>query len=308
MTLDRPKPKEPRKLFFKHIARKIFLEDWAIKLTALIITLGLWLGVTGLSTPTTRRLTVPLNINIASNAQIVNTPQREVAIKISGDKRKIEQLSLSDLSASIDLTDMQPGNSVVLLSPDSVFVPLPQGIKLDEIVPQSIAINLEVVEEREIRVEVTTTGQPAGGFEVYDKPFAVPSSIRVRGPASVVRKLETLKTEPIAIAGKKEGFTARQIAVIAPEAQVAMLNTVIDVMVRIGEKRTERVFTVPVDGLPGKSVSFTLSAPRTALQKAKVEDFKIEMELNENGEEVPRVVLPAELRDLATVRNEKLKP
>jgi hypothetical protein len=237
----------------------------------------------------------------------VNTPQREVAIKISGDKRKIEQLSLGDLSASIDLTDMQPGNSVVLLSPDSVFVPMPQGIKLDEIVPESIAISLEVVEEREIRVEVITTGQPAAGFEVYDKAITVPSSIRVRGPASVVRKLESLRTEAIEIAGKKESFTAKQVAVTASDPQVAILNTVVDVIVRIGEKRVERAFTLPAPGLPGRSVSFTFSAPRAALQKTKAEDFKIEIVLNENGDEVAEITPPPELQSFGPAKRVSLK-
>src|SRR5438309_8643991 len=65
--------REPRKLFFKHIVRKAILEDWGLKLTALVITLGLWFGVTGLSTPQYRSFTVPLNINLANNTEITNT-------------------------------------------------------------------------------------------------------------------------------------------------------------------------------------------------------------------------------------------
>ena len=40
-----------------------------MKLIALVITLGLWLGVTGLSTPTTKRFTVPLIPSISNNAR-----------------------------------------------------------------------------------------------------------------------------------------------------------------------------------------------------------------------------------------------
>ena len=35
----------PTQLFFKHILRKVFLEDWVLKLTALLITFALWYGV-----------------------------------------------------------------------------------------------------------------------------------------------------------------------------------------------------------------------------------------------------------------------
>src|SRR3982751_1063972 len=95
-------------LWTKHLVRKVFLEDWALKVIALVITLGLWFGVTGLSTPTTKRLTIPLSLNVSSNAMITNTPQDEVDIEISGDKRKVEQLNRTELTAYIDLTDFQP--------------------------------------------------------------------------------------------------------------------------------------------------------------------------------------------------------
>jgi hypothetical protein len=59
--------KEPNQLILKHLVRKAFLEDWLLKLTALVITLGLWFGVTGLGTPITKRFTVPLVPSISSS-------------------------------------------------------------------------------------------------------------------------------------------------------------------------------------------------------------------------------------------------
>lgn len=299
--------KAPRKLFARHILRKIFLEDWALKLLALIITFALWLGVTGLSTPTTKRLTVPLNLNIASNAQIVNAPQQDVEIEISGDKRKIEQMNRSDLVASIDLTDMPTGDRVVSLSPDNVYVPLPQGIKLVEVAPSRIGVNLEAVEEKEIEVKAVTDGSVAAGFEIYSSSV-LPPKIRVRGPSSIMKTLEYVETDKIDISGKKEEFTARQIGVNSPDRKAAVLNTVVDVFFRIGERRVERSFTMPVTGLPGKTASFTVYGPKTLLAKARVEQFKVEMYLNDAGEEEPQVVLPAELQDLAEIRKLKVTP
>ena len=277
-----------------------------MKLLALVITLGLWFGVTGLSTPTTKRVTVPLNLNISSNAQIVNVPPTEVTIDISGDKRKLEQINRNELSASVDLTEMPSGDRLVLLSPDTVYVPLPQGMRLIEVVPRSIAVNLEAVEEKEIEVKVETSGNPAMGYEMYGDPTALPQKIRVRGPASVMRILESVKTEAIDLTGKKDSFIARQVAVSASDPQAAVLNTVVDVSVRIGEKRIERTFTTTVTGLTGKTATFTLYGPKTLLQKAKADEFKVEMVLNDNGEGVPQVVLPNELQDVFEKRTVKL--
>ena len=64
-TTEQFTEKDQRQLFLRRLFRRVFLEDWLLKLIALAITLALWLGVTGLRAPTTVRLK-----NIALNPQI----------------------------------------------------------------------------------------------------------------------------------------------------------------------------------------------------------------------------------------------
>ncbi len=293
-------------LLAKHVLRKIFLEDWGLKLVALVITLALWFGVKGLSTPIKTHWTIPLNLSISSNAEITNQPPPEIAIDITGDKRKIDQIVKGDLVATVDLSDVQPGDWVISLSPDNVFVALPQGVKLVDVQPFRIPVKLEAVEEKDIEVNVGTTGEPASGFEVYTSA-SLPSKIRVRGPVSVVKNIDYVQTEKIDLSGKRDEFTAKQIPVSISNPKAAVLNTVVDVYFRIGEKRLERAFMTPVSGELGKTASFVLFGPRTLLQKIRVEQLKIEMYLNDSGEEAPRVVLPADLQDVVEIRNLKVK-
>jgi hypothetical protein len=304
MTLDRPKHKEPRKLFFKHIARKIFLEDWAIKLTALIITLGLWLGVTGLSTPTTKRFTIPLNLNVPNNAE-VTTAQQDVEIVVSGDKRKVDQINKADLIASVDLTDVATGDRVVTLMPENVAVTLPQGVKLVEVLPIRFLINLEAIEEKDIEVKARTQGNPAPGFEVYNTLIS-PQKIRVRGPASFVSTLEFVETAIVDLSGKKEEFTARQTPVSVANPKAAVLNTVVDVYFRIGEKRVERAFTLPIPGAPGNTISFVVYGPRSALTKLKADAIEVGWANGKMiGYQDPEIFLPTELQVVAEIRKVK---
>jgi YbbR domain-containing protein len=289
------------KLFAKHILRKVFLEDWALKLTALGITLALWLGVTGLSTPATRRITVPLYLYVASNAQVVNQPPQEVEVELSGDKRKVEQLNRSDLVASVDLSDTASGERVVSLSPQNVYMELPQGVKLTDIAPSRIAVTIEKVEEREVEVRVETTGTPAAGYEVYSTT-ALPPRIRVRGPESIVRMVEYVRTEKISIAGKTDDVTVRQVPVAASDPKAAVLNTFVDVVYRIGERRVDRPVTVPMPGVAGKTVSFILYGPRSVVNRIAAADIRVEMSLNSDGEETPSVTLPEDVRNSVEVR------
>lgn len=290
-----------RNLFAKHLIRKVFLEDWGLKLIALVITLGLWYGVTGLSTPTTKRFTIPLNLNYSSNAQIVNAPLQEVEIEVSGDKRKVEQINRADLAASLDLTDVAAGDRVILLSPETVYVGLPQGVKLVEIAPSRIAVNLEAVEEKDLEVKSKTTGEPAPGYEVYSTTI-LPPNVKVRGPASIVRTLEYVQTDKIELTGKTEEFTAKQVSVVAPDPKAAVLNTFVDVVFKIGEKRIGRSFTIPITGSAGKTATVTLFGPRTLLSKARPDAFKIEL-----SGDTPEVVLPPELQDIVEVKKVSVK-
>jgi YbbR domain-containing protein len=270
-----------------------------MKVIALVITLALWLGVSGLSTPTVKRFTVPLVMSISNNAEITNTPIQEVDVVLSGDKRKIDQINRSDLTAAIDLTDVMPGDRVLQLTPDNVSVALPTGVRLEDIQPSRIAVKLELVDEKDIVVRAETTGQPADGFEIYSTTVN-PAKVRVRGPASYVGSLDSVPTGAVDISGAKEDVSARQVPVSVPNAKASVFNTVVDVAIRIGETRVERSFLVSAAG--GKSVSATLYGPRSLLAKLRVADLKADIVKDEAGEDVAQLLLPDALQGIVEIR------
>ena len=300
--------KRPVTLFFKHIVRKVFLEDWLMKLVALAITFALWLGVTGLSTPGSESYTVPLNLRTSDSSVVTNSPIQEVEIRVSGDKRKIEQIKESDLRVSLDLTDVAAGDHVVSLTPDSVSFALPLGIKLDTIRPNRIHIRLENVEEKEIAVTAETEGSVPEGFELYSKTTS-PLKVRVRGPASFIKSLNSVSTEKIDLTNHDTNFTVRQIPInVSNPTKTTLLETVVDVTIRIGEKRVERIFLVPVKSQPGKKAAVVLFGGKSLFDGVKAEDLRVEMLKNDSGEETPQLNLPDQLSNKVEVRRVKLSP
>ena len=294
-------------LWVKHVLRKIFLEDWAMKLVALAITLGLWLGVTGLSTTKKERFSgVPVTFRVSNDAEITNAPVQDVNLVLSGDSRRLDEVRASDLNVSVDFTGITPADLIVTLEPGSVTVSgLPRGVTLDEIQPSRIPVKLEAVEEKDVDIHVETEGDPAAGYEVYST-ITSPPRVRVHGPADYVKTLEELPTERIALAGKKDDFTARQVPILVGDPKTTLLATVVDVAFRIGEKRVERTFHQPVTG-SNKTVTFTAYGPRTTLQKLKPDAFKVEMRLDDDGTEAPHVDVPPDLTDSILVRNVTVK-
>src|SRR5205085_6091433 len=118
-------------------------------------------------------------------------------------------------------TDIPAGDRVIPLTPDTVYVPLPQGIKLTEVQPSRIAVKLELVQEKDLEVRADTTGTPAAGFEVYQTTIQ-PQKIRVRGPASIVSMLTYVQTERIDLTNRREDLDARQVAVTSPDPKAAV--------------------------------------------------------------------------------------
>jgi YbbR domain-containing protein len=290
------------KLYFKNILRKVFLEDWLMKLVALVITFALWVGVTGLSQPAVQRMNgIPLALRYSENVD-VTSPVEELNIVISGDKRKIDQINKNDLIVSLDLTNEQPGDKVVQLTPSTISLPLPNGIKIDEITPRQITVKIEPLEVKEVPVNPVTSGQVAEGFEIYGQTVN-PPRIHVRGPANLVRPLAMVTTDKIDLTNKNADFTARQVSInLSNSAKITPLESVVDVSFRIGERRVERSFSVPVRDDPKRKVNVVLYGGRSLFDNLKPENLEVEMVKDGAGNERPTVTLPPQLVDRVEIR------
>lgn len=299
--------KEDWQFSIRRLLRRVFLEDWLMKVIALFITLTLWLGVTGLRAPKPARLrNIPLNLRVSNNIEVTNSPVQEVDLVITGDKRKIEQLNQRDLVVALDLTDVPAGERIVQITPDNVSVELPTGVKLEEIQPNKIAVKLEAVIEREITVRAETEGSVAENFEIYDKIIA-PTKVRLRGPESFIKSLDFVSTEKINLENRRENFTVRQVALNVSNPKVTVLDTVVDVTFLIGEKRIERMFSVSVkDAAGGKKAVVVLYGARSVLESLKPEDLQIETIKNEAGENTLSLILPAEVQGNIEIRKLKI--
>jgi len=291
---------------FKNLLRKVFLEDWVMKLVALVITLALWVGVTGLSTPTTTRMSgVPLTLRFSNNTEVTNSPVQEVDIVISGDKRKIDQINKNDLIVSLDLTDVSTGERVIQLTPENVTVPLPTGVKLDEIQPNKIAVRLETVEEKEIPVKAEIEGDVPEGFEIYSETVS-PPKVLVRGPAGFIRSLMSVSTESIDLSGRSEDFSVKQVPINVSNPKATPLETVVDITFRIGEKRIERLYLVPVNNDYEKKATVVLFGGKSLFDDIRADDLRVENVKTPSGEVTPQLIFPPRLEGKVEIRQLKL--
>lgn len=302
----RPAPSRAEKLL-----RRIFLEDWSLKLLSLAIAIVLWLLVTGQNQPVTAHVNVQLNFIRPPALELSNDPPRTVDVMLTGSRNKLDDLTSLDLVATVDITDQRAGERVLRLA-DKAQISLPQGIKVDGFQPSAIPIRLEEVIERQVNVEVKVEGKPAEGFEVYSV-HPNKGSVAVRGPASRVNALQKVTTESIWLAGHKESFTAANVTIDVPDPKVDLLEPVVSVNVDIGEQRIEKNFSgVTVTLAQGGKVqpattSVILLGAATLINSLKPEEVKILL----NADLEPQVEIPQALKGkviLKSVSTSKFVP
>ncbi|MFN2512688.1 MAG: CdaR family protein [Pyrinomonadaceae bacterium] len=297
-------------------ARKIFVEDWSLKLLALAITLVLWFAVTGQNQPLTIRTPVQLNLIRPSDLDISNDPPKTVEVVLKGSRPNLQRLSPLDLVATVDVSDHTAGERVIRLSLDRVTMQLPDGVKIESFQPGTIPVRLEPRVERQVPVEVKTEGRPADGYEVYGiNPAQL--TVRVRGPASRIEALQNASTETISVSGRQESFTAPRVAIDIADQKIEILDPLVDLTIEMGEKRIEKSFS----GVAARSISgveirpataeVTLSGPSSVLAELRPEDVKVVVHMSITGGSVAGLELPPAVKDrvkLLSVRPSQFSP
>lgn len=292
------------KKFISYWLKRIFIEDWLIKLLALVITMTLWFGVIGSQDQTQTRLRgISLNPLISNDLEITNSPAQEIDLVVSGDKRKLDQLNPNNLVVSLDLTDIGEGDREIQITPQNIKVDLPTGVKIDSIQPDKLAIQLEKVQERNVPVRVETEGSLAEGFEVYNTEVS-PKILRVRGPRSFVESLNFIATEKINLNGRKADFTVQQIPINLNSSKISPVNAAsVTVNFSIGQRRIEARYTVSFQTETKKGrADVTLYGADAILDKLSADEISVVEDKN-----IPkgfRVILPENLRDKVEIRNE----
>lgn len=270
-------PPAPSRL--EKLLRRIFIEDWSLKLLSLAIAIVLWLLVTGQNEPVTAHLNVQLNFIRPQSLEISNDPPRTVDVMLTGSRTKLDDLTSLDLVATVDLSEQRAGERVLRLA-DKAQIPLPQGVKVDGYQPSAIPVRLEPIVERQVVIEPRLEGKLVDGFEVYSV-HPNKGSVTVRGPESRVLALEKVTTESIWLGGRKESFTAPSVAIDVADPKVDLVEPIVSVDVEIGERRIEKTFsgvaTTSADGgrVQPASVSATLLGPASMVESLKPDELKV---------------------------------
>lgn len=179
--------------------RDILKRNLGYKLVSLALAIVFWIWITSLTEPASlwgkQTLDVPLVIyNQPSNLVVIsNIP----SITVRVDNNNNQGINIKNLFAYVDLKDAVAGEHSY-----QVFMDAPEGVKVESISPSNVVLKLDTVKDKIVPVLVSITGTPASGY-VLGNPVITPPVVNVRGPTSILEKLEDVSVE-VDVTGARE--------------------------------------------------------------------------------------------------------
>jgi YbbR domain-containing protein len=172
-----------------------------LKVVAIALATLLWLSVAG-EHVVERIMRVPLEFrNIPAELEVVGDPPATVDVRLRGSSGLLSRLEGTDVVAVIDLSTARPGSRLFHIRSDEVRAPY--GVEVAQVVPGTLAIELEKSAKRVVPVVPPLEGEPAPGY-VVGRITSDPATVEIRGPESRVRRLAEAITEPVSVAGSRE--------------------------------------------------------------------------------------------------------
>jgi YbbR domain-containing protein len=185
--------------------RRIFLENWPIKLASLVLAVTLWIYVTSKG-KTEMSITAPLELrNIPQGMVVVGDVPGSLELRLQGQERALRDIAAGKkVVGTVDLGRGKEGENIIHLSPDDIRKP--SGVLVTHLNPFEITVMLDRLDRKTIRLKPVLTGRPAPGYRVRDVSVN-PLRVTLEGPAGVIGSFAVLQTLPIDVNGMQETTT-----------------------------------------------------------------------------------------------------
>lgn len=192
---------------------KKITHNWLVKLISLIAAVLFWFYYNYEKLPE-KYFSVPLNAkNIPKALAIAESYQNTVTVKIRGSEEALQGINARDFEVELDLSQSIIGNNNF-----PVRVNLIKKVKKVKIVstdPREITIKLDRLTLKEVPVSITIINSPVEGYIKIGESF-YPKTAIVRGPDSIISKLNVVRTKPIDIGGVMGSIYRKEVELDLP--------------------------------------------------------------------------------------------
>jgi hypothetical protein len=273
----------------KRFLREVLLKNWNLKLTAILLTLILWLFVKG-ELGAEKVVALPLEVLVPRQMEITNDPPATIVVTMRGSIQPLP-------TCIVNLQEASEGEHTVMLTPQNVREPQGSRIEVLHLNPAQIVIKLEQTLSKEVDIIVPIQGELPKGFEIYRKS-SQPDRMTVSGPRSQMESLEEISTEAISIADLKQ-TTSFFVRLSLGDRPIRPASTdPIQMDIRVGPRRSRHavkqvpiIFEEDVYAVSPKAISVRVLAPPEVIKDLAPEIFTVAID----PEDLETLELPAKV-------------
>jgi YbbR domain-containing protein len=199
-----------------HPIKNWITHNWFLKLFSFGLATTLWVAVAS-ETSSELGIEVPLEYrNVPANLEITGDAANAVEVRLRGPANLVKDITPKQVSTTVDLANMTPGERNIMLTAQNVQAPF--GTEVIRINPSQVLISLEASISKTVSVVPTTQGDPAEGFQL-GRILVSPGRVRLQGPESRLRTIQSVSTVPIRIEGKRAALQ-QSVGLDLPDPQV----------------------------------------------------------------------------------------
>jgi YbbR domain-containing protein len=147
---------------------------------------------------------------------------------------------------TIDLSRVDIGVNVIPIH--QTQVPLPSGVSISKVNPDSIIVKVENEIKKKLPVYISLIGKPAKGFMVAGTE-SKPLSVILRGSEDTLSRMDKVSTKPIDIKGSSSSFKKEVALDLVENLKLVDASRIILANVFIKERLATKTFdNIPVQG------------------------------------------------------------
>jgi YbbR domain-containing protein len=204
---------------------------WELKIIAVVIACTLWFFV---ATSEQAQLALPAPVEyvgLAPELVLVGGQRETLDVEVRAVRSVVARLSPETVRVRVDLTGLEPGETVVQVTAGDVQAPT--GAAVTRITPARLQLSVAPAQTRTVKVTPLVRGAPADGFAIQ-RVDVEPSSVRIKGPRSTIETRGEVSTLPIDVSGSRRTVT-QSVGLMLPASTYLTRERTVRVTVEIAE-------------------------------------------------------------------------
>lgn len=286
------------------VIRRSVVKNFFLKFIALTLALSLYIWVSE-DRETVVAGYAPIRMVVPDGLVLVSEPIDRVKITFRGRWSDINRFDPSNLDPiRLDLS-VSDADSVVTIGRDRVAVP--PSIRVTDIEPDSIFVDLEREDLKNVTLRPRIVGDPRTSYTIEDVRIR-PETITIRGPISRLEQIDSVYTERVDITDQTNTVQRQVRPDIADGLITAELDTPIELVVEIVTEEIDKELTgITVDAVNTSYVTSVepdtaqviVRGPQSIISTMNEDLIRAEIDLTEEDERPPGTFSrPAEVVNL----------